>query len=86
MRYVTECEKRAVSKSLVLEKTEYRIHRGEEVYEVHEVSLFIRRGSYLIVCLKTSRKLIVLFLESIFVNDHTFAIEDAPNKAPLGWN
>lgn len=81
-----ECEKKAVLKYVLLEKTEYMVHREEEVYEVHEVRLFIPWDTCPIVYLTTFRKLIILSLERLFVNDHTFVIEDAPNKAPLGWS
>jgi len=35
-----ECEKRAVLRSMLLEKTEYMVYRRGEVHEVHEVRLF----------------------------------------------
>ncbi len=80
-----EYEKRAVLRSMLLEKTVYMVYKGGEVHEVREVRLFIPRGTCPIVHLTTARKLIVLSLEKFFMNNHTFAIYDAPNKAPLGW-
>ncbi len=81
-----ECEKRAFLRSMLLEKTKYMFYRQSEVHEVHEVRLFNPWGTCPIVHLTTVRKLIVLSLEKLFVNNHTFAIYDTPNKAPLGWS
>lgn len=81
-----ECEKRAVLRSMLLEKTKYMFYRQSEVHEVHEVRLCNPWGTCPIVHLTTVRKLIVLSLEKLFVNNHTFAIYDTPNKAPLGWS
>lgn len=77
------CEKRAALRSVLTGKGEYVVLGRERGAQG---TLYIALALVPLCYLIAVRKLIVLFLEELFVHDHRFAIYDAPNKAPFEWS